>query len=239
MFHSKPNNKIDKGALYIKSDGSLEKFEKIGEVKEATATVKEEWIWVEGYKGTDKDMKCRGYQYELGKRFDISYDAEIEECVRGFHLCLHLKDVYDHYSIGKGHRFFKVKALVRKSDYDNYGMVVNVLWGFDTRNKLAAKSIEFISECSVDEIFESAPGGIYGSKTYGEWTLEEKKLAIDTSLKEGYIEHRANILIKLGYSRPLAYYIADDDKLFDRAAAISHENVSMDVKVLFILGGNK
>jgi hypothetical protein len=225
---------VAEGSLCIKSDGSVEKFEKIGEVKEATATVEEEWIWVEGYKGTDKDMKCRGYQYELGKRFDMPYNSTIEECLRGFHLSLLLKDVYNYYEIGKGRRFFKVKALVRKKDYDAYGKYISYIYCHDKRDKLVAKSIEFISECSIDEIFESAPGDGF----YSEWTLEEKKLAIDTSLREASIEHRANILIKLGYSRPLAYYIAADNTFFDRAIAVAHENVSMDTKVLFIGGAH-
>lgn len=224
---------VAEGALYIKSDGSVEKLEKIGEVKEATATVDEEWIWVEGYKGTDKDMKCRGYQYELGKRFDMPDDSTIEECSRGFHMCLYLKDVYNYYTIGNGRRFFKVRALVRKKDYDTYGTYIGYTFFRDKNDKLVAKSIEFVSECSIDEIFEA----LRDSK-YSEWTLEEKKLAIDTSFHEGNIEHRANILIKLGYSRPFAYYVAGNDKTFDRAAAIAHENVSMDTKVLFIGGAH-
>lgn len=226
---------VAEGAIYL--DGMTE-IEKIGEVKEATATVEEEWIWVEGYKGTDKDMKCRDYQYELGKRFDMPDDSTIEECLRGFHMCLHLKDVYNYYTIGNGRRFFKVRALVRKKDYDAYGTYIGHLYGCARSDKLAAKSIEFISECSIDEIFESAPGDLYGSKTYSEWTLEEKKLAIDISLNEGNIEHRANILIKMGYSRPLAYYVAGNNKMFDRAIAIAHENVNMDIKVLFISGAH-
>ena len=28
-----------------------------------TIDVKNTWVWVEGYKGTDRDMKCQGFQY--------------------------------------------------------------------------------------------------------------------------------------------------------------------------------
>lgn len=43
----------------------------IPEPEPAPEMPEEKWIWVDGYKGTDKDMKCRGYQYEFGKQFDI------------------------------------------------------------------------------------------------------------------------------------------------------------------------
>lgn len=41
----------------------------------------EEWVWVDGFKGTDKDMKCRDYQYELNKCFDISDDKDIKTSI--------------------------------------------------------------------------------------------------------------------------------------------------------------
>lgn len=118
----------------------------------------EEWIWVEGYKGTDKNMKCRDFQYELGKQFDMPEDEEIEACNSGFHLCRDLADVYSYYDIGNGNRFFKVKALVRKEDYDRMERESSIyMFSLYSRHdsKLAAKSIEFISELTPDEIFET------------------------------------------------------------------------------------
>ncbi len=81
----------------------------------------EEWIWIDGYKATDKDMKCRGYQFEMNKCFDISDDKPVELCGHGFHLCVKFNKVLKYYRIGDGNRFFEVKALVRKRDYDNLG----------------------------------------------------------------------------------------------------------------------
>ena len=37
---------------------------------------KDEYVWVKGFKGTDKDMRCQDYQYELGKQFDLDEDVE-------------------------------------------------------------------------------------------------------------------------------------------------------------------
>ena len=40
---------------------------------------------IKAYKGFDKNMQCRGFQYEIGKEYDI--DGEIELCKQGFHDC--------------------------------------------------------------------------------------------------------------------------------------------------------
>ena len=95
-------------------------FEKLLHVEDEPKP-QEEWVWVDGYKGTDKDMKCRDFQYELHKVYDMPEDAEIVECSSGFHLCLEKEHVFRFYDIGKGNRFFKVKALVCRSDYESYG----------------------------------------------------------------------------------------------------------------------
>ena len=103
----------------------------------------DEWIWVKGYKATDKDMRCRNFQFEMHKRFDIPNGEEIELYKHGFHLCSDLHDVYKHYGITNGNRFFKVKALVRKSDYEN------------SNDKLVAKSIGFVWELRMKALIKA------------------------------------------------------------------------------------
>ena len=142
----------------------------------------EEWIWVEGYKGTEADMSCRGFRYELGKQFDIPEGEEIEECTNGFHLCLFLHDVYDYYSIGGGRRYFKVKALVRKADYERYGTCPELRTSVGCHivphriDKIVAKSIEFVRELSIEEVLSAVPFDFTG------WTDEWKELAMRTSI---------------------------------------------------------
>ena len=54
------------------------------------------------YKGTDKDMKCRGFQFELGKEYE---EAEAKLCKKGFHGCEYPLDVFAHYAPADS-RFF-------------------------------------------------------------------------------------------------------------------------------------
>ena len=54
------------------------------------------------YKGTDKDMKCRDFQFELGKEYE---EAEAQLCYKGFHGCEYPLDVFAHYAPADS-RFF-------------------------------------------------------------------------------------------------------------------------------------
>ncbi len=52
---------------------------------------------ITSYKGFDKNMQCRGFQYEVGKEYEM--DGEIECCNRGFHACKSPLEVWDHYDM--------------------------------------------------------------------------------------------------------------------------------------------
>lgn len=49
------------------------------------------------YKGFDKDLKCRGFQYEVGKEYELPKGETVEICRRGFHACESPLEVLDYY----------------------------------------------------------------------------------------------------------------------------------------------
>lgn len=200
----------------------------------------ENWIWVEGYKGTDKDMKAYGgFQYELGKQYD--YEGEIKICERGFHFCCDLKDVFNYYKVDYGHRFFKVKALVKESDYEKYSGYIRVsipsLWGEASTlqreriNKLVAKSIILEEEVSKTDIIMA----YYQYERYCR-ALPEKYW--DTMICNGYPaayeDYQVDTLIEAGYSPVFAKCIYQDNKTEKALAIADQEGVSMDMKVWYI-----
>ena len=88
-----------------------------------------------GYKGFDEKLKCRGFQYEIGK---IYFEEKAECCKQGFHFCENLRDVFTYYPISFS-RFCEVQASGR---LDIKG------------DKIAATEIEIIRELTLEEIIE-------------------------------------------------------------------------------------
>ena len=52
---------------------------------------------ITSYKGFDKNMQCSGFQYEVGKEYEM--DGEIKCCNRGFHACKSPMEVWDYYDM--------------------------------------------------------------------------------------------------------------------------------------------
>lgn len=52
---------------------------------------------IKSYKAFDENMQCRGFQYEVGKEYDMNGD--IECCKRGFHACESPMEVWDYYDM--------------------------------------------------------------------------------------------------------------------------------------------
>ena len=60
---------------------------------------------MKAYKGFDKEMKCRGFQYESGKEYETE---KAELCKTGFHACEAPLNVFDYYPPGEGSRYCEV-----------------------------------------------------------------------------------------------------------------------------------
>ena len=70
------------------------------------------------YKAMDKNMQCRGKQYEVGKTY---HEDKADCCRAGMHACENPLDVLHYYKVADGARFFKVECGgdVAKGDEDS------------------------------------------------------------------------------------------------------------------------
>ena len=71
---------------------------------------------IKSYKGFDKNLKCRGFQYEIGKEYE---EKDIEICSRGFHACENPLEVFSYYDMIYS-RFCEVEqsGKIQKKDDD-------------------------------------------------------------------------------------------------------------------------
>lgn len=95
------------------------------------------------YKGFDKDFKCRGYQYEVGKEYEE--DGAIC-CEKGFHACENPIDVWEYYSITDS-RF----AIVEQ--YDIIDKEDNKICSSKIKIKAELKFADFVKLC-VDAVVD-------------------------------------------------------------------------------------
>lgn len=92
-----------------------------------------------GYKGFDKNFRCRGYQYEVGKTYH--YNGELIICESGFHFCDTPLAVFEFYKPTES-RF----ALVETSD----NIVSN------NKHKFCTDELKIIKELSLHDLIACA-----------------------------------------------------------------------------------
>ena len=110
------------------------------------------------YKATDKNMKCRGYQYQMGKE-ETCNKAEL--CNTGFHACEYPLDVFIYYSPADS-RFFEVE-LDEVSDESA---------GVDT--KRVGEKIKFVSELDIKGLTKAAINYTFAN---ADWTNDNSAQA--------------------------------------------------------------
>ena len=89
------------------------------------------------FKGFDKDLKCRDFQYEVGKEYVHNGDVKI--CGSGFHACDNPMDVFEYYPPSKS-RYCEVEGSGKK---DTEG------------NKTSFEKIKIITELGLGGIIQA------------------------------------------------------------------------------------
>lgn len=111
------------------------------------------------FKGFDKDLGCRDFQYEVGKTYSMPEKPEI--CVKGFHCCTKLSDVFLYYPPWTwDSKCFDGNILpVKRFPSENRYCLVEVFGDVDTEgaafgatSKIATNGITIIQELFIEDI---------------------------------------------------------------------------------------
>ena len=97
-------------------------------------------VVIYGFKGYDKDLKCRSFQYEIGKEFE--HTGEVSHCSSGFHFVKNPLDIFKYYPPKNGNRFTEVAGTGEISE--------------DTKDtKIAVSKLKIGVEVNLKSIIET------------------------------------------------------------------------------------
>lgn len=104
--------------------------------------IEKKYIEVYGIKGFDKDLKCRNFQYEIGKTYFME-ESKINICASGFHFSESLHNVFNFYSkYTKSNRYCIVKGLIPEDKYN--------FW--TTSDKIVTNNLTVLEELTEEQI---------------------------------------------------------------------------------------
>lgn len=228
--------------------------------KPSIVTIKEpehEWVTIKGFKATDKDMKCRDYQYQFGSN---KYEGELNICKFGLHFCPKLTDIIHYVENMTDCRIFEVSAVIdkkyterrQKEFHDKYHSSLHFPWDRE-ENKEVAKEIIIERELSSEEIFETFAPILKKSYIKNYITSAEKfkecRFRPAEQVRAEIIENSINELVSYGYAETFAAILTDkilnhcsdtpyyvyNDKILPFAKALKDEGVSTDMAVYLLL----
>ena len=123
------------------------------------------------YKGFDKDLKCRGFQYEIGKTYE---ESTAELCESGFHACERPLDVFKYYAPGKMSRYCEVNlddvSDQMSNDSKRCGKKISVKAEIGIAGLVRAQ-IQYVNEHTTMKHTDPkhATAGEYGAATAGDF----------------------------------------------------------------------
>ena len=110
-------------------------------------------ILVKGFKGFDKDLRCRDKQYALGESFE---EQNAVLCEEGMHFCEHPLDCFGYYAPGLGSRYAEVTAE-DPSDQN------------DSDSKRVTKKLSVGGELSIHGLVEAAVSITFERATWSDY----------------------------------------------------------------------
>ena len=121
---------------------------------------------MKGYKVFNKDWTCRGFQYEVGKTYEMKEDPVC--CEIGFHFCGKLIDCFNYYTFDSENKVAEIEALGAIDDDGD-------------ETKYCTNKIKMVRELTWHEVLDlvntgkdNTGRGNTGNKNTGNWNTGNK-----------------------------------------------------------------
>lgn len=100
---------------------------------------------IRAYKGFDKNLQCRGVQFEVGQTYE--HDGKVSACESGFHACENPFDVWSYYPLDSRYAVVELGGEVSRCDDDS---------------KIAAARITISAEIALPQIISDGVAYLMG-----------------------------------------------------------------------------
>ena len=105
---------------------------------------------IKAYKAFDKDLKCRGFKFEIGKSY---HEKKVSVCESGFHSCENPFDVLNYYNLTE----------CRFAEVDVFGKIEK----HKDDSKIASSDITIVRELTLSEFISVVWDYIYNNSKDG------------------------------------------------------------------------
>jgi hypothetical protein len=120
---------------------------------------------VTAFKGFSKSLRCRGFQFEVGKTYE--HEGEVKACASGFHSCEYPLDVFNYYKPADS-RFAVVKASGQISRHDGDSKVASATLTVEAEiglPVLVARAVDWVMGKLDKSIEQTLVTGNYSAAT--------------------------------------------------------------------------
>ncbi|MDX9690512.1 MAG: hypothetical protein RBT70_08670, partial [Alphaproteobacteria bacterium] len=128
---------------------------------------------IKAYKAFDKELKCRDFQYEVGKTY--THEGTVKACSSGFHACENPLNVFEYYSPAQA-RFAEVEqsGVIDKETNKVCSSVITIK---------AELSISTFLQTSCKFILDGVMAGVKNDKKKSAHKTEDKTHASNTGFQ--------------------------------------------------------
>ena len=172
------------------------------------------------YKGFDKDLKCRDFQYEIGKTYE---ESTAELCESGFHACERPLDVFKYYAPGKMSRYCEVNlddvSDQMSNDSKRCGKKISVKAEIGIAGLVRAQ-IQYVNEHTTMKHtdpkhatagdFGAATAGDFGAATAGKYGAATSRGYVSVGENGCGLVRGENVKIKGGMGAILVIAVEND-----------------------------